>query len=476
MASIKKNFLYNLILTGGNYIFPLITYPYVSRVLGVEKIGVCNFVDSIINYFVLFAALGVGSLGCREIARVKDDKIKMSETFSSLASFNILLTLIAIFCLIFVIYYVPSLSQYRPFLFIGISKLLLSAFLIEWFFQGISDFKYVTIRSLFVKSIYVVSTFLFIHDINDAEIYYLLTCMLVVLNAVINWYYSKKFVTFSLKGIHWKIFIIPILSYGFYRILTSMYTSFNVLYLGLVTNDTQVGYFVTATKLYSILMSVFTAFTTVMVPKVSELIGKGDVQRLTEIADKTFDIVFACTIPILIICWCYAPLIIYVIAGKGYEGAITPFRIVMILFIVIALEQIIIQQFLMAIRESKCILILSSSGAFVGVLLNILLVDSLQCIGSAIAWSVSEISILAFSLFFFHKYLKMFLPYKKLMSFVILYIPYIGIFHVMGGQEMNINLALSLLAMGVWFYIVNVKIMKVEIFTSLNNRLLKYIQ
>lgn len=476
MASIKKNFLYNLILTGGNYIFPLITYPYVSRVLGVEKIGICNFVDSIINYFVLFAALGVGSLGVREIAKVKDDRSKMNETFSSLASFNMALTLIAILFLLIVTFCVSSLSQYKSFLFIGISKLLLSAFLIEWFFQGISDFKYVTIRSLFVKSIYVVSTFLFIHDKNDVEIYYLLTCMLVIINAIINWYYSRIFVTFSLQNIHWKIFIIPILSYGFYRILTSMYTSFNVLYLGLVTNDTQVGYFATATKLYSILMSVFTAFTTVMVPKVSELVGKGDVQRLTEIANKTFDIVFACTIPILIICWCYAPLIVNIIAGKGYEGAITPFRIVMILLIVIALEQIIIQQFLMAIKESKCILILSTIGALIGVSLNVLLVESLQSIGSAIAWSVSELSMLAFSLFFFYKHMKMVLPYKKLIWFMILYIPYIGIFYVMGGQEININLALSLLAMSVWFYIVNIKIMKIEIFTSINNRLLKFVQ
>ena len=148
----------------------------------------------------------------------------------------------------------------------------------------------------------------------------------------------------------------------------------------------------------------------------------------------------------------------------------------MILLIVIALEQIIIQQFLMAIKESKCILILSTIGAFIGVSLNVLLVESLQSIGSAIAWSVSELSMLAFSLFFFYKHMKMVLPYKKLIWFMILYIPYIGIFYVMGGQEININLALSLLAMSVWFYIVNIKIMKIEIFTSINNRLLKYVQ
>lgn len=473
MASVKRNFLYNLILTGGNYIFPLFTYPYISRVLGVEKIGVCNFVDSIINYFVLFAALGVGSLGVREIARVKDDKMKMNETFSSLSSFNILLTLISIAILLFVTFSVSSLAQYRPFLLIGILKLLLSSFLIEWFFQGISDFKYVTMRSLLVKTVYVVTIFLFIHDKNDSETYYLLTCLLVVINASINWCHSKKFVKFSFKSIHWKIFIIPILSYGFYRILTSMYTSFNVLYLGLTTNDVQVGYYTTATKLYGMLMSVFTAFTTVMIPKISELVGKGDYETIREIANKTFDVVFASTIPMLIFCWCYAPMIINIIAGKGYEGAILPFRIVMVLLIIIVLEQIIIQQFLMAIRDSNCILILSATGAIVGVLLNIVLVTSLQSIGSAIAWSVSEFIMLIISLFFFFKYMKMILPYKRLLLFFVLFIPYMGVYYVIGEQAINIKFALSLLVMFVWFYIVNVKIMKVDVFISMRNRFIK---
>lgn len=471
MAETKKNFLWNLTLTMANYIFPLLTYPYITRVLGVSKIGLCNYVDSIINYFVLFASLGITSLGIREVAKTKNDETSLSIVFSSLISFNVILTIISIIILTILTYSINFFNPYKPFLLIGILKLLFSAFLIEWLFQGLSDFRYITIRSIIVRVIYIISIFLFVHSPNDTLIYYGLTCGIIVANSYLNCRYSRKFVTFSIKNIHLKLFISAIISYGIYRILTSMYTSFNIIFLGSVSNDTEVGFFTTATKLYSILMGVFSAFTAVMIPKVSELLACNDVKKLKDIAEQTFNLVYSLSIPIIIICYFYSKLIINIIAGNGYEGAIIPFKIVMSLLIVVALEQIIIQQFLMANKKTKNILILSLTGAIIGVVLNIFLTPTFKAIGSSISWVFSEFSILLLSIIYFRKQYGFPLYFNNLIKHIISYIPLILICLFLSDSVLSFKSIAGLILAFTYFLFCNIYIMKNKIFIQLISRL-----
>lgn len=476
MTDIQKNFLYNMILTVGNYILPLITYPYISRTLGVENIGVCNYVDSIINYFVLFSALGVGSLGVREIARTKGDKMQMTEVYSSLLSFNVVMTIASVIVLVVLTLLLPSLVPYKPFLLIGIIKLLFSALLIEWFFQGISSFKYITIRSLIIKVVYVVSVFIFVHTQNDTLLYYLLTIFVIAINAIVNLRHSKKFVHFKPKSINIKKFLIPIISYGIYRVLTSMYTTFNVTYLGSVTDATEVGLFSTATKLHGIFLSVFTAFTTVMVPKVSELLWNGNRDKLYDIAQKTLGLVYSLTIPLIILCYYYAPLIIRIIAGPGYEGAITPFRTIIVLLLVIGLEQVIIQQFLMAVKDSKCVLILSLTGAVVGVVTNIILVPILRSEGSAVSWVMSELSVLIVSLFFFYKYFKINILSSQLFIYLLASVPYVAVCSFLCDNELSIRIVFVLLLFIMWFILLNYVIYPNNVLKGMSNDVLKHLR
>ena len=181
MASIKKNFLYSSALTVSGYIFPFITYPYVSRVLGVNNIGICNFVDSIINYFILFSMLGISVLGVREIAKANGDFVRLSRTFSELLGLNAIFVVISLIVLCISIFLVPQLYVYKSLMFIGVLKLVFNFLQVEWFFQGIENFKYVTFRGLSIKILYVFLVFIFIRDSSDYPIYYLLTVLIIVL-------------------------------------------------------------------------------------------------------------------------------------------------------------------------------------------------------------------------------------------------------------------------------------------------------
>lgn len=412
--SIKKNILYSSVLTTSNFFFPLIVYPYISRVLGATNIGICNFVDSIINYFILFSMMGISAIGIREIAKTKEDDFQLSKTFSSLLMLNIISTVIVLIILLLAVQLVPDLQKHREMMYIGTLKLVFNCLLIEWFYKGLENFKFITQRTILVKLIYTILVFIYVRDINDYDVYYFLTVLTIVVNAIINILYSRKFIHITLRGISFQPYINSFFILGIYLLLTSMYTSFNVAYLGFIAGETEVGYYTTAVKLYTVLVSLFTAFTGVMMPRMSSLIAEGKYDEFKRLTDKSIDILLTVVMPIIVLSISFTPHIISIIAGPGYENSIIPMRIIVPLLLIIGYNQIIIIQILTPLKKDKAILINSSLGGAAGILMNFLLVAHLQSIGSAIVWIVAEIIVLCSSQYFVTKYVGTKFPYRKI--------------------------------------------------------------
>lgn len=431
MTSIKKNFIYSSILTTSNYIFPLLVYPYVSRVLGVEKIGICNFVDGIINYFVLFSMLGINILGIREIAKVKINKEQLNSTFNSLFIINLISTIFMIIILLLCIEFIPKFSDYKKLLYIGVFKLVGNVLLIEWFYKGLESFKYITTRTIIIKVLYVIAIFLFIKKENDYIIYYGLTALMIIGNSIFNCIYARNFVKLTLKDIKIKPYISPYITLGFYLLLTSMYTSFNIAYLGFLGGDIEVGYYTTATKIYTILLAIFTAFTGVMLPRMSSLISENKIDEFKGLIKKSIKILLYFSIPTIIIAEFFTPEIISIISGNGYEGAIQPMRIILPLMFIIGYEQIIIIQGLMPLKKDKAITINSILGAIGGIVFNLLLVPLFYSTGSAYVWVFSELIVLMSAQHFIHKYIGISFPFKPLVKNIIFYVPLVCILFVL---------------------------------------------
>ena len=422
--NIKKNFAFSSIITVSNYIFPFITYPYVSRVLGVTNIGICNYVDSIINYFILISMMGIGIVGIREIARANQNEQAIKETFTKLALINGTTTFIALIILLVCIETIPNLYEYKDLLYIGVIKLIANFLLIDWLYKGLEDFKYITKVTIFTKVIYVILVFLLIKNKNDYNTYYIILITTTSINAILNCLYAKKFIIIN-KNIFKKLNILikPFLILGLYTLLTSMYTSFNVAYLGLTCTPTEVGYYTTATKLYTIILAIFSAFTGVMLPRMSSLVSENKIEEFKHLINKSVNILIAVAFPTIIISTIFAPEIIEIISGNGYEGAITPTRIIMPLIFIIGYEQILIIQILMPLKKDKAIFINSIIGACIGIILNITLVENLQSIGSSIVWLLSEFCVLISAQYFANKYINIKFPIKKIITNIIIYIP-----------------------------------------------------
>lgn len=475
MASIKKNFFYSSILTTANYIFPFITYPYVSRVLGVTNIGICNFVDSIINYFILFSMMGIGTIGIREIARCKD-KEERDRVFSSLFVLNTLSTTIVAVVLAVAVLCIPKLYGYKELMFFGALKLIGNYLLVEWLYRGIENFKFITIRTIIVKVFYVISVFIFVRDQSDYTVYYLLLSLMVVVNALINIVYARKFVSITFSGLTLLPYLKPFLILGGYLLLTSMYTSFNVAYLGFEAGETEVGYYTTATKLYSILLALFTAFTTVLLPRMSHLIGENKLDDFKQLLDKSIDILLAFSMPLIILSTIMAPQIISIISGNGYEGAILPMRIVMPLMLVIGYEQILVVQTLTPLKKDRTILINSIVGACIGILMNVLLVRKFQSVGSSIVWVMSEISVLCCAQYFVTKYIKIKFPVKKTFVSIIYNLPLLFIVYIIAEFHIGndiIQLVIASIFSFVYSFILQFYVMKNNILVSFVFKTLK---
>lgn len=474
MPSIRKNFFYSGILTTANYLFPLLTFPYVSRVLGVTNIGIVNFVDSFINYFILVSMMGINIVGIREIAKSKWNKDKLNQTFSGLFYLNTISTAIALVVLIIVTLSIDKLLGYWHLMLIGALKLIMNFLLIEWLYKGLEEFKYITIRTIIVKMCYVISVFVFVRCAEDYVIYYFLSVMMIVMNSIINLAYSRGYV--SLKWLHVNVFhhFKPYFILGIYSLFTSMYLLVNVSWLGFVSGEKEVGFYTTASKLFEILIALFTAFTGVMLPRMSSLLAEGKMDEFKNKVIKANNILFSFSIPLILLTIVNAPSIISIIAGPGYEGAIIPMRIMMPLILVIGYEQILVMQTLMPLKKDNAVLWNSIMGAITCILLSAILIPKYASIGTAIVWFCSEIVVLCSAQYYVIKYVSISFPWRDLLTYMMMYLPLcVGILMCNTFFTEFTSLLLSCIFTAIYFVISNIYIKRNEEFVGLIHSCLK---
>ena len=474
MTSVKKNFTWSIILSIAGRIFPLIIFPYITRVLGVTLLGSIQYADGIVTYFTIFAMLGINSIGVREIAKAKDNKEKLSRAFNSLLFLNLVATFLAIVTLVVLIQYIPSFKSHSNLLYIGISNILCGTLLIEWFYKGLENFRYITERTIVIRCIYIIAVFIFVKSKEDYLVYFILTALVYVVNAIINLLYSRKFVRFSFLNLNVRPYIKPFIVLGIYAILTNMYGSFNIVFLGSSCGDTEVGFYTTATKLYIVILSVFTSFTTVMMPRMSSLLSEGKKDEFLGMTSKSIDFLLLFCFPLIILAEVYAPEIIRIIAGSGYEGAILPMRIIMPLMLVIGYEQIIVLQMLMPLGKDGAILINSSVGASIALVLNFLIVPHLGAVGSSLVWLCCELGVAMSAHFFVFKYSGYCIPVKKICLKMLIYLP-LAIICVVSQTIMNnhmLALLLGVVVVAIYFVVVEGCVLKTKILID-NYRVIK---
>lgn len=419
--------------------------------------------------------MGMNTIGIREIAKCKNDQQKLDNVFSQLFSLNTLTTITAIIILIIATNIVPKFAPYKDLLYIGVGKLFFNYMLINWFFQGLENFKYIAARTIFVKILFVISVFLFVKTETDVKLYYFLVALTWAGNGIINFIYAKKYVSFNFtlkinKAIIGSFFIL-----GVYWFMNSMYTTLNVAFLGFATNDIEVGYYTTANKLLTVIMTMFTALTSVMVPRVSVALKSNDNSEAKALIRKAINALMLFAIPLIFFVFPFSQELIYLMSGKGYEGATTPLQIMTPLFFLVGYDQIIVLQTLLPMGKDKDILRNSILAASVGIISNIFLTLNFGKNGSAIVLILAELSVLLSSQFCVTKYLGLKIPFKLIIKHIIGFSPIIIICYVIKYfiNSYVISLIVSASIICCYIFLAGRFILKNSILTNLKTPLFK---
>lgn len=460
MASLTKNILYNSILVASNLIFPLITFPYVTRVFGPDNLGLFNYITSIVSYFTLFAALGFPIYGTREIAQVKSNPIKLQETTNAIFTANIISCLIVyVLYVLFVLLTIKVVDNtIQLYLILGLS-ILMSSISFNWFYQGVEDFKYITIRSIIIKFLSIIALFIFVNKQEDLLPYALLTIAGTCGNNICNIIHLKKYtkLRFSIKDCWRHTKGASILFLG--TIAISLYTNLNSVMVGALGSMAAVAYFVTGNRLVQIMMSVLNAITSTIIPRMSYLVGKGDETQTLLLQRKSLNLLLYLSIPMSLGLIALAEPIILLFGGYKFIPSIRVMQLLAPLLVIITLSGFLGQQILLPLRLEKygnyCVVV----GAFINCLLNFLLIRRWAEIGVAVSVLVAESVVTLLHYYFACKYMKLklkdFIPYKSIIAALLMFIiikttyyssstPLLFIVWIVGGAIIYIGILLVL--------------------------------
>ena len=389
--SLKKNFIMNAILTMSTFIFPLITFPYVSRILGPAGNGKVSFVTSVISYFSMFAQLGIPTYGIRACAKVRDDKEALTRTAHELLCINMLMNVIAYSFLFISLLVVPRFQDDKILYVIISSTIFLTSIGMEWLYKALEQYTYITIRSIVFKFIALIAMFLLIHRESDYITYGAITILASSASNIFNLINAHRYIGFKRVGnYNIKRHLKPVAVFFAMACATTIYTHLDVVMLGFMATDTDVGYYHAAVRIKTLLVSIVTSLGTVLLPRASYYIQHGKVDEFRRISRKALNFVFFLATPLVVYFIIFAKQGVYLLSGSAYTGAIEPMQLIMPTLLLIGVTNILGIQILVPTGREKVVLISEVSGAIVDVIINAILIPVVVSSGAAIGTLVAE--------------------------------------------------------------------------------------
>lgn len=406
MASIKKNFSYNILLNISNVLFPIITAPYVARVLGPEACGLAGFAGTYAGYFAMAAGLGSGMYGTREIAKLRDDRAGMERFMSEMISISVIHTVIVSFIYLITLLLIPKMQEnFFIFFIAGFSLYLLPFGGLSWYYVGNERFGFTTSRSLILRILTIIALFLFVKNRSDLYIYMMLNVLSGFGVIFSNIYFIRKDgvrLNLTFKGLkrHYK----PMLLLFSSTVAISIYTMLDSLMLGIFSTYSEVSFYSNASTLCKALLGVVTSLSAVAVPRVAYYFKNKDYTNINMLMEKSLSMVSFLAVPMAVGIACIAPVFVPLFLGDAYIPAIHPTMIMSGVVIAIGFNNLLGIQILIGLgldkRFLQCVLVGTVSNFF----LNLLVIPLWGASGAAISSVIAEFLILFVEIYFVKKY------------------------------------------------------------------------
>ncbi len=394
--SLKANYLFNLANTISGLLFPLITFPYASRILLADGIGQINFFQSIIQYITLLTCLGIPMYAIREVAKIRENIEERNKVTVEILLLHASLTVVGYIIMILLVATVTKI-QVDILLFLLLSTtIFFTAIGCEWFYQGVEDFKYITIRGLIVKTISVILLFLLVKTKEDIMWYAAYSVFGVLGGNVFNFVRLRKYIsikTLPFRELHPLRHLLPALHVFVLNLVISIYVQLNTVMLGFMADTTAVGLFTAASKLSHMVLGIVGALGTAMLPRLSNLITTGQKEEFNRLAQKSMQFVIAITLPMTVGIIMTSSYLIPLFCGDTYTPAILTLQVISPIILAIGISNIMGIQILYPQGQENKVIISTALGAIANFLLNVWLIPQLAQDGAAIATVIAEIAV-----------------------------------------------------------------------------------
>lgn len=439
--SLKSNALYNILLNVSNVLFPFITTPYISKVLGVENIGIVNFAITYASYFVMIAMLGVPTYGMRVIASYQiSGNDHRQAVFIELSTIIFIFSLIVSSIYVISIFAIPQLYEQKDFLLVAGLTVYLASLNIEWYFGGRERFKLITVRSLVVKIAMTAGMFIFVRTRQDVMPYLLLMVGATLLNHVWNWIYllCNDWKKVEWNTLRFKYHIKPLLMLFSATLAINIYTMLDTIMLGFISDYNQVGYYTSAMKISRIAMPLVTAMSPVVFARVSALKESGETEQIKQILHNSFSYMYILAVPLTIGLVVLSPRFVPMFFGPEFMPTILPMQLLALLVIIIGISNVYGTQMVQAMGHDKQFLTAVIVGTIINFTLNMLLIKPYGAIGASIASIAAEIVVLVVMAIFAHRIINLNIGFKNLVQPVVASLPII-VFSVILNNYFSIN-------------------------------------
>lgn len=389
--SIKKNFMYNLLLQMVNLFMPLITVPYVSRVLGKDGIGIYSYTFSIVQYFIILGTLGISLYGNRQIAYVRDNQEKMSKTFWSITFLNMITSGIALIVYMLVLGFNKT---YGTIYLIQSMNIIGAMIDISWLYMGLEQFEKTITRNLAVKVIGVVCIFIFVKSYDNVHDYILINALMTLLGNLVMWMYVPKTVLkVKVKLNDIKEHLIPTLQVFVPQIAIQIYAVLDKSMLGTLSNTGEVGIYDQSQKIVKLVLSLVTSLGVVMLPRMSNTFSNGDSKKMSQYLNKSLLGVSYVSIPMSVglagICNEFVPWFF----GPDFKSVSYLIIILTPILFLIAISNVLGMQYLMPSNRTKDFTASVTTGAIINMILNFILIPKYGAIGTCIATVIAEFGV-----------------------------------------------------------------------------------
>ncbi len=404
---IKVNVVFNLIYQIVAIIIPLVTTPYLSRVLGVDNMGIQSYTLSIVSYFTLFAAFGLNDYGQREVARFRNDEEKVSKLFWELM-LNRFLTSAIVLGVYGILVSTVLEANYTIYYLIMIMNILAITFDVAWFFQGLEHFKTLAVRNTIIKLLGLIAIFAFVKTENDLWIYVLINSLSLFLSAISVWMVLKKYlvkVKIQLKSIfsHFKgsfVYFIPSIAIQIYTVLDKSMIQW------ITNSNAQNGYYEQAERIVKVSLTVIQVTNIIMRSRMSYLFETGELDEAKSLCNTSLSFLSILMYPFVAGIILVAPEVVPIYLGEGYEESIILLQIFSFLVLFIGTSGLIGSHYMTPVGKQGTSNIVLICGSCINLILNLILIPRYEAVGAAIASITAEFFIAAMYMFNARKFIK----------------------------------------------------------------------